>query len=83
MSLKGKYNCRLTTLIIENDNVPISAISHLIKYDERVKQYRAPAYHYSQIMLTLRKEKIPHNDYAKDFSPIDIKLNSTFVPRKH
>lgn len=28
------------TLIIENDNVPISAISHLIKYDERVKQYR-------------------------------------------
>ena len=71
------------TLIIEGDNELISTISHLIKYDERIKQYRAPAYHYSQIILTLRKEEIPHNDYAKAFSPININLNTKFLPREH
>jgi superfamily II DNA or RNA helicase len=71
------------TLIIEGNSELTSAISQLIKYDERVKQYRAPAYHYSQIILTLRKENISHNDYAKAFSPVNINLNTVLTPRKH
>jgi superfamily II DNA or RNA helicase len=71
------------TLIVEGCNELTSTISHLIKYDDRIKQYRAPAFHYSQIILTLRKENISHNDYAKAFSPININLNTALIPRKH
>jgi superfamily II DNA or RNA helicase len=71
------------TLTIEGDSVLIPAISHLVKYDERIKQYRAPAYLYSQIILTLRREKIFHNDFAKNFSPIDINLNNALIPKEH
>ena len=71
------------TLIIEGDSEQISSINHLIKYDERIKLYRAPSFHYSQIILTLRDEKILHNDFAKAFSSINIHLNNTFEPRKH
>jgi len=71
------------TLIIEGDCKQTSCILHLIKYDERINQYRAPAYHYSDIILTLRKEEVPHNDFANAFSPIDIELSSIFNSRKH
>ena len=71
------------TLIIEGDRDLISAVSHLVKLDERVKQYRAPAYNYSQIILSLREKKVPHNDYAREFFPIDINLKSPLIPRKH
>ena len=71
------------TLLIESDTDTVLCISHLITYDERIKFYRAQACNYSEIILTLRKNNIQHNDYAKSFQAIDINFKSNFEPRKH
>ena len=74
----------LGTILLDchDDSCPES-IKHLVKYDERVKQFRAPANHYSEIILTLRENKIKHTDNAAEYIPIDLQLNSSFPPREH
>ncbi len=71
------------TLLIKGPEELVDNVSSYVKFDSRVNCYRAEAYHYAPIVLTLHRGKIPYRDYAKDFMPLDLRLNTELVPRKH
>ena len=60
------------TLILKN--VSEAALKHLsgIKWDQRTRTPRAPAYFYRNIVLTLRKHQITYSDHARQFNPMDF-----------
>ena len=71
------------TLIVEGTSEQLSPVLNMLKFDERIKKYRTQAYLYSDIILTLRKKNIHHNDYAKEFNPINISFKTNLTARKH
>ncbi len=71
------------TLIVDGTTEQLNSILHLLTFDERIKKYRTQAYLYSEIILTLRKNNVSHKDYAKEFNPINISLETNLTPRKH
>ena len=68
------------TLILEgaekNDAVPKDFI-----WDERTRQFRAPAYQYRHIITDLIKNKIDYNDAAKNYDQFDFKQKFHLKPR--
>ena len=70
------------TLIIKGDEESLSSIKHWIKYDERVKMYRAQAYYYERILREIHG-KIEYKDDARTYVSLDLKLNSDKMPRTH
>jgi superfamily II DNA or RNA helicase len=76
-------NFNLGTLSIEGNEADLSTVMHKIIFDKRTKMYRAKACDYAEIILALRKNKIPHYDNAKNFNPIDISLQTNIKPRTY
>ena len=76
-----KFN--LGTLSIEGNESDLHSIRDKIVFDERTKNYRAKACDYAEIILSLRKNNISHDDKAKSFNPIDILLQSQIQPRNY
>ena len=62
-------------------NVPADLTLPEIAWDERVNLYRAPAEAYRTIVLTLHRQKIPFNDEARAFEPLELPLAETIEPR--
>ncbi len=54
-----------------------------IKWDERTQSYRAPAYCYRKIVLTLRNLKVSYRDHARQFEPHLFPLQATIKPRPY
>jgi superfamily II DNA or RNA helicase len=71
------------TLVIKK--VPEEARKHLpgIKWDQRTHSYRAPAYFYRYIVLTLRKYRVDYQDHARQFQPLDFPFKETITPRQY
>jgi len=70
------------TLIVKGDDDSLSTIKRWIKYDERVKMYRAQAFHYEKILREIHG-KIDYKDDARDYIKLDLKLATDKSPRVH
>ena len=73
------------TLLLENlplEKLPVPLLRQ-IKYDERVSCHRCMAYLYAPLVLALRDCGAVYNDAAKNFAPLELKLNTKFSPRPH
>jgi superfamily II DNA or RNA helicase len=53
------------------------------KWDERVRRWRAPALAYRQIIAELVRNKIPHQDNARDYLAFNFKANLLVEPRPY
>ena len=71
------------SLIVDSKNQDnLDKIKDLITFDERIKRYRAQAYHYANIYRALHKEcKI--EDSARDYKELELEWNTPFKARKH
>ncbi len=69
------------TLVFTNMGDAVARRLSGLKWDKRTSVYRAPAYLYRTIVLTLRREQIPYEDHAREFAPLDFPLKETIVPR--
>ncbi|MFA7232251.1 MAG: DEAD/DEAH box helicase family protein [Victivallaceae bacterium] len=75
----------LGTILLEHfpaHKMPLEILS-LIKYDDRVRQFRAMAYHYAPLILALKAQGIPFEDKARKFAPLDLQLKTNLQPRAH
>jgi len=71
------------TLLITNLDKSIELIKPYIQYDQRIKQWRAQAIQYSNIILTLHHAKIKYQDNAKNFQPLHLTHKTNLHPRPH
>lgn len=71
------------TLVLKN--MSEAALKHLggVKWDQRTRIHRAPAYFYRNIVLTLRKHQIAYSDHARQFNPMDFSFKETITPRPY
>ena len=71
------------TLVLRN--LTPAALEHLdqVRWDSRVRQFRAPAYAYRDIVLTLRNKGIGYEDHAKQFEPLTLHLKKPITPRPY
>lgn len=70
------------TLLIKGTEENIEPVKEWVKYDERVKMYRAQAFHYAPI-LRLLHGKYDYTDEAQDYKKLDINLDTDKTPRTH
>ncbi|MBF0276399.1 MAG: DEAD/DEAH box helicase family protein [SAR324 cluster bacterium] len=54
-----------------------------IKWDDRTQSFRAPAYCYREIVLTLRNNKANYKDHARQFEPLSFSLKEKIEPRPY
>lgn len=59
------------------------AVGHLLAKDERTGSFRAPAYRYRDIILTLRQADLPYEDEARRFEPTELPIVDSFEPFPH
>ena len=59
----------------------LSPVKEWVKYDERVKMYRAQAFHYAPILRL--HGKYDYTDEAQDYKKLDINLDTDKTPRTH
>ena len=55
----------------------------LFQKDGRTGVYRAPAWHYRDVVLRLRELGLPYDDKAKRFEPLELPLTSPIEPFPH
>lgn len=71
------------TLLIEGWREGEAADLPEIRWDRRVQRYRAPAWAYREIVLTLRELEIPYQDEARQFQPLKLQFAQTIEPRPY
>lgn len=54
-----------------------------VKYDNRVRLYRASANCYRDIVMDLRRRKLTYTDDARQFEPLDLPLAEPIQPRQY
>ena len=72
-----------STLRINDIPDTIKAAIPDIKWDRRTQEFRAPAYSYRDIVLTLRAQKIPYTDNARQFHPCEFPIKKKIKPRPY
>ncbi|MGH1363842.1 MAG: DEAD/DEAH box helicase [Calditrichia bacterium] len=70
------------TLILNDPPKELSG-KHNIQWDNRTRQFRAPAHEYRQIILGLNHFGADVDDQARGYSTIDLPLQNKIEPRKH
>jgi len=70
-----------STLLINNLPDHILPLLNKVKWDSRTGEYRAPAYYYRDIVLTLRHHKIAYKDLARLFQPCEFPIKHKISPR--
>ena len=70
------------TLLIKSSEDKIEPIKDLIKYDERVKCYRAEAYCYAPILRALHG-KVEFTDAAQNYKKLNLDFRTEKTPRQH
>lgn len=71
------------TIVVDNLTKEQQYLFPYLKWDERVKKYRAQAFYYRDFILSLRAHKLIYTDNAKNFSPCDLSLQEKIIPRPH
>ncbi|MDQ3373688.1 MAG: DEAD/DEAH box helicase family protein [Acidobacteriota bacterium] len=70
------------TLILEGategDSVP-----EVFVWDQRTRQFRAPAYQYRQVIKEFIRTKTPYEDFAKKYATFDFKQKFHLEPRPY
>ncbi|MDJ0838020.1 MAG: helicase-related protein [Acidobacteriota bacterium] len=69
------------TLLLKGLDDPVKSYLPAVKWDDRVRLYRAPANLYRKIALTLHRRKIPFADHARDFEPLNFPFVQAIEPR--
>jgi len=72
-----------STLIIRELPSDVVALLPMIKWDSRTEEYRAPAYYYRDIVLTLRHNKMTYKDLARQFHPHEFPIQHKINPRPY
>lgn len=54
-----------------------------LKWDERTRQHRAPAWSYRETVLGLRDQGVTFKDQARDYQPLSLQLVRPISPRPH
>jgi superfamily II DNA or RNA helicase len=62
---------------------PPEALAPCFTFDNRTKEWRAPAYAYREIVLLYRQENLPLQDEAKAYASLALTLQRPIVPRPH
>jgi superfamily II DNA or RNA helicase len=70
------------TLIFTGEEDDMVDIRDFIKYDERIKMYRAPAYCYAPILRILHG-KTEYIDDARSYIKLNLELETEKKPRQH
>lgn len=70
------------TLLLEGANQDFDA-PEWFAWDERIKQFRAPAFHYRYIVKDFIRRKIAFEDAAKKYSTFDFKQKFHVAPRPY
>lgn len=71
------------TIVVDNLAKDLVYLFPYLKWDERVKKYRAQAYYYRELILSLRAKNVPYTDQAKNFSPCQLVLKKEIQPRSY
>ncbi|MGY3805276.1 DEAD/DEAH box helicase [Pigmentibacter ruber] len=71
------------TILISNISQTQANNYPFLKWDKRVSSFRAMAYHYRNLILSLRKDQIEYLDVAKDFLPQNFSLQIKIEPRPY
>lgn len=69
------------TLLVDAQEEELQPVRKYLRFDERVKLWRARACDYAPIVLTLHKLGIKYIDEAKAFAPLDFRLRKKLTPR--
>ena len=80
---KVKIDFSAGTLIIQAEPEQMIPVVDLVKYDERVKRFRARACDYAPILRELKGSNIDFIDRARDYQPISFSINNGFPTREH
>lgn len=70
------------TLILEGAN-ETDAVPNNFLWDQRTKQFRAPAFHYRYIIKDFIRTKTPYEDLAKKYVKFDFKQRFEITPRPY
>lgn len=70
------------TIIVKGDESSLAPVKNWLRFDERVKMYRAQACHYGAILRQLHGQ-LAYRDHARAYSKLDLRLNSPKTPRPH
>lgn len=70
------------TVIVKGPEESLKPIHRWIKFDDRVKMYRAKACHYEAILREIHG-KVEYTDHARAYSKLDLTLDSDKTPRQH
>ncbi len=81
-SEKFKLKFESGTLILEGANQKDSVPRDFV-WDERTRQFRAPAFKYRQIIIDFIRHKIPYEDEAKKYQEFDFKEKFKLTPRPY
>lgn len=65
------------------DDAAKAKVGHLLVLDERTGTYRAPAYRYRDLVLSLKQAGLPFVDEARAFEPVDLNIVDPFEPFPH
>ena len=71
------------TILISNISQTQANTYPFLKWDKRVSAFRALAYHYRNLILSLRNDQIQYLDLAKDFLPQNFSLQIKIEPRPY
>jgi superfamily II DNA or RNA helicase len=72
------------TLVLDNLPEAFAKECEWVKWDERSLNYRAPGFHYRDILLAFRDQKIAYEDTARGYAPCpEAVLNNPLMLRSH
>ncbi len=71
------------TLVVPHVPEGDEVLGELVELDERTGVYRAPADRYRDVVMHLHTNKIPYEDEAKSFEPLNLSLATPIEPFPH
>ncbi len=80
---KVKIDFSSGTLLIQAEPEQMIPVVDMVKYDERVKRFRARACDYAPILRELKSCDVEFIDRARDYQPVQLEIKNGFPPREH
>lgn len=74
---------RAGTIVLEQLSPALATSLPRISWDERTLQYRAPAYAYRDIVLSLIAGRLAYEDRARGYQTLPLTLREVITPRDH
>lgn len=71
------------TLLLRHLDAAVAENLPEVRWDARVRSFRAPAFRYREIVLALRNSKQDYRDDARNFAPVALPLQEKIVARPH